>query len=262
MISREVRKLLPRVQIAGVESLRSLSNPHLRADLIISSVEFQALIPVILVHPILTHEDRNNILNHPLVAARRHQGNAQDLYAKLTALVSEENRPVLKARLNEYFTFSSFEEKSAPVHLCSMLKGRIQIFESSCPWREALHRAASPLLERNEITSRYVNTMIWLCEELGPYMLMTSDVVIAHAKPEEGVNELCISLAYFQEPVDFLGKPVHFIFVLGAVDQTTHFPLLKEIRTGFRKPESRHLLSGASTAEEMTHLISQQLQNT
>ncbi len=254
MIAREVRQLLPSVEITGIESLRSLANPHLKADLIISSVEFQALIPVIMVHPVLTREDRNNILNHPLVAAHQRQGNAQALYLRLADLVSEENREILKTRLIDYFSFAGNEKEARPVHLAPMLDGRIRVFDGAPDWKQALRLAASPLLERDEITQGYINTMIWLSEEMGPYMFMTNDVVIAHAKPEEGVNELCISLAYFKEPVDFLGRPARFLFVLGAIDQSTHFPLLKEIRSYFKKTEDRENLLQAKCAEELAGL--------
>ncbi len=256
MISREVRKLLPEVQIAGVESLRSLTNPHLKADLIISSVEFQALIPVLIVHPILSDEDRRNILNHPLVSANLRRGSAQTLYSRIYDLVAEENRELLKQRLEAYFFNQSDPEPSSTMTLSQALQNHLQVLPAPQSWKQALRQASQPLLDDGSIEEDYINTMIHLTETLGPYMIMTEEVMIAHAKPEEGVNCLGLALALFEEPVDFLGKPVRFLFVLGAIDQSAHFPLLKEIRTLFKKAESRKRLATAQTIAELSELLS------
>ena len=61
-------------------------------------------------------------------------------------------------------------------------------------------------------------------------MAITDDVMLAHTKPEEGVNHLAVSMAIFKEPVVFSGsRTVRIIFVLAAEDQEAHLKVLKDI---------------------------------
>ncbi|WP_305150856.1 BglG family transcription antiterminator [uncultured Dubosiella sp.] len=252
MIAREVRALLPQAEIVGIESLRSLSNPHMKADLIVSSVDFQALIPVLKVHPIFGEEDRTNLLNHPLVATSSRRGNAEALYAKIEDLVGKDQKSILKKRLEDYFSFYEKEQKlieSSNSLLIQLLKGNIRLYSKKVDWNHALDLAAEPLLQDGKITSSYVQTMKMKIEEHGTYMFVTEDVILAHARPQDGVNHLCLSLAMFDEPVLFLDRQAHFVFILGAVDQTSHFPVLEQLRKVFKKMENRKRVLNEKTIE-------------
>lgn len=255
MIAREVRRLIPDVRITGIESLRSLVNPHLHADLIISSVDFQALIPVVRVHPVFSDEDRQNILNHPLLAASLRRGNAGALYAKIADLVPKENQERLKQRLNDYFSFGHDRELSGNNTLIHALQNRIDQSHGETDWKNIVQKAAEPLQNSGQITQSYVDMIVELCEEHGPYMFVTEDVVILHARPEDGVNSMCLSLVMTDQPVNLEGREGRFFFLLGPVDQSSHFPWLMEIRNRFKTKEKRQQYLTARTAEELLDMF-------
>ena len=62
MIKREVKKLLPEVEIVGVVAAMDVFNAQDICDLVISTVKIKSVLPVIVVNAILTDEDRKNIL--------------------------------------------------------------------------------------------------------------------------------------------------------------------------------------------------------
>ena len=62
---------------------------------------------------------------------------------------------------------------------------------------------AMPLIKSGCIQPRYIEAMVDLIENHGFYMYMGSGVLLLHAKPTDGVNELCISLLKLNTPFPF-----------------------------------------------------------
>ena len=61
-------------------------------------------------------------------------------------------------------------------------------------------------------------------------MFLTDTVILAHAKPEDGVHSLDISLALFKEPVIFPGeRKASVIIILAAEDQEKHLKILQDV---------------------------------
>ncbi len=64
MLKHEIERLLPEAEIVDIVSAVDINQLEGKCDLIISTVRIRSLIPVPVVHPILTNEDRRYILNH------------------------------------------------------------------------------------------------------------------------------------------------------------------------------------------------------
>ncbi len=57
-------------------------------------------------------------------------------------------------------------------------------------------------------------------------------MALAHARPEDGVNKLGVSVATIEQPIDFGNPemdPVKIIFCLAAVDSYSHLNIMKEL---------------------------------
>ncbi len=96
----------------------------------------------------------------------------------------------------------------------------------------------------------------------GPYMVAWPGVALLHARPEDGVRRLCMSLVVLRQPVNFghpENDPVFMAIALGAVDNRSHLRALlelhemlldrgtvDEIRTAVHKSKVLHLISGFS----------------
>lgn len=80
------------------------------------------------------------------------------------------------------------------------------------------------------------------------------DVAIPHARPEDGVTKLGMSVLKLEQPVQFPGnKPVRLFFVLAAIDQTTHLKALAQLTELLsNSADVAHILAAQSTEDVLT----------
>lgn len=99
-------------------------------------------------------------------------------------------------------------------------------------WEEAISGVSEPLLHKNIIEDSYVDAMIDSVKEHGPYIVIGEHLALAHARPEDGVNELGLSVATLNPPIKFGNEatdPVEIIFCLAAVDSYSHLNIIKSL---------------------------------
>ena len=102
-------------------------------------------------------------------------------------------------------------------------------------WREAIRAVCAPLLEAEAIRSAYIDRCIEMVDEHGPYMVVAPGIALAHARPEDGVLKLCLSVATLSDPVLFhhpQNDPVDLMFAFGSPDDQQHIHLLAALAEG------------------------------
>lgn len=236
MIKREVHKLLPFAEIVGVVAAVHLINAQNICDLIISTVKINSIVPSITVHPVLTELDRRSILNHRLVAPRNVEIQKERLFQVVKKYVNPADYPNLLKDLTVYIQRDMQHDvlgEEEEYNLLSILdESRICIFPDRCSWQNSVRIAGRCLLDNRSIEPKYLDTMITQLQYYGPYMFLTENVLLAHAKPEDGVNCLDVSMALFRESVWFSdSKKAKIIWVLAAEDQEKHLKILQDILT-------------------------------
>lgn len=236
MIKREVHKLLPFAEIVGVVAAVHLINAQNICDLIISTVKINSIVPSITVHPVLTELDRRSILNHRLVAPRNVEIQKERLFQIVKKYVNPADYPNLLKDLTVYIQRDMQHDvlgEEEEYNLLSILdESRIRIFPDRCSWQNSVRIAGRCLLDNRSIEPKYLDTMITQLQYYGPYMFLTENVLLAHAKPEDGVNCLDVSMALFRESVWFSdSKKAKIIWVLAAEDQEKHLKILQDILT-------------------------------
>ena len=85
--------------------------------------------------------------------------------------------------------------------------------------------AGAFLVDTDAVFPSYVDAMVRAVEELGPYMIVAPGIALAHARPEDGVKRMCMSLVRLASPVEFgseANDPVDLVFAFGAVDKEAH----------------------------------------
>lgn len=134
----------------------------------------------------------------------------------------------------------------------------VRVQESSGNWKQAIEKAAEPLLEEGKIEARYIKAMIDSVEEYGPYIVIGKYLALAHARPEDGVNELGVSVMTLKEPVVFgheWNDPVKIIFCLAASDAYSHLNIMKSIVTLIQNETKIDELAAADSAESFIQLL-------
>lgn len=97
-------------------------------------------------------------------------------------------------------------------------------------WEDVIRQASRPLEEQRLITPSFCNAIIRITEEYGPYTMLAPGVALLNARPNDGVNRLCMSMLILDRPVDFgVSSNVSIAFVLGASDNHSHLNALFQL---------------------------------
>ena len=135
----------------------------------------------------------------------------------------------------------------------------IEIGVQATDWKDAIIKSSRRLLERGSIEQSYVDEMIRVLNDLGPYIVLGKHVALAHARPECGVNELALSFTTLQPPIEFGSEdfdPVKLIITLAATDSDSHIEILAELADVLMDEEKINILFNAKTKEEFYEAIS------
>ncbi|GGL57359.1 PTS sugar transporter subunit IIA [Sporolactobacillus putidus] len=124
-------------------------------------------------------------------------------------------------------------------------------------WSDAIRKAAEPLLSTGKIKESYIKAMISLVEENGPYINIGPNIALAHARPENGVKKMGMSLLKVDSAINLVNKdhPIKLFFVLAAVDNTKHLQALKELTTLLGNPDIVKRIEKASSVSEIVREI-------
>lgn len=84
-------------------------------------------------------------------------------------------------------------------------------------WKDEIRRTADPLLKRGCIQQSYLDKMIALGEAHGPYFVISDDIAIAHARPQDGVIALGLPLTIYREGLTIMEREGILLFVCAVL---------------------------------------------
>jgi PTS system ascorbate-specific IIA component len=119
-------------------------------------------------------------------------------------------------------------------------------------WEGAVRAGGQLLLDSDKCDSDYIDAMVRTVREMGPYMVLAPGLALAHARPEDGVREVGLSLITLKTPVEFGSKandPVEVVISFCAIDHVSHVELLKALATFLRKEDNQRLLREAEVVD-------------
>lgn len=124
-------------------------------------------------------------------------------------------------------------------------------------WEKAITLASSPLLESGTIEEGYIREMIDSVKRLGPYIVISPQIAIAHSRPNGMVNQVSLSLLKLHKPVRFSqgGHEASLIFVLAAVDNEQHLDILRNLAEMLSDEENVEKLINAESKYEIRKLL-------
>ncbi|MDX7991826.1 PTS sugar transporter subunit IIA [Xenorhabdus littoralis] len=134
----------------------------------------------------------------------------------------------------------------------------IQWVSSAKDWREAIAIACQPLIDNGSIESDYVDAIYRSHEEIGPYYIIGPGIAIPHARPEQGVNRLALSLTVFHQGVVFGSEnndPVKLLIVFATTDSNSHIEVLAELASLFDDQKEIDQLIHSSSQNEIFSII-------
>lgn len=130
-------------------------------------------------------------------------------------------------------------------------------FKKSVPnWEEAVKLSSEPLLKENIINANYVNKMISNIKEMGPYVVISKDIALPHARPEDGAFESAFSILKLEERISFGNdKKVNVIITLASSKNSDHLETLKFISTLLSEEDNYKKVIESNSSEEIFQLF-------
>ncbi len=141
-------------------------------------------------------------------------------------------------------------------------QGNVSLQVEAKTWQEAGRIAGGLLVDSGKVEAEYVDAMISSVEQYGPYIVLVKGVALFHARPENGVKEICMSLITLKDPVIFNADekdPVKIAFAFGAIDHQSHLEALSELMVLFGNQEVLDQIGEIETEEALMSLLNKVL---
>ena len=111
-----------------------------------------------------------------------------------------------------------------------LVEETVQVLDHVLPWEDAIQTVAKPLLDRGDITERYVQKAIDNIKVDKPFIMIADGVIIAHAGVDDGAKRVCLSLLTMPERTDVYGyMEADVVIMIGTPDPTKHLEVLEQL---------------------------------
>lgn len=125
-------------------------------------------------------------------------------------------------------------------------------------WKDAIRKGSEILINKGFVEERYTEAIFNSFEEFGSYMVIAPGIVLSHARPEEGVKKLSMSLMTLKDPIEFgseMNDPVKLVITLAAIDSEAHMEVIKKLMELLMNAEDLNKLMNLEEVEEAIQMI-------
>ncbi len=125
-------------------------------------------------------------------------------------------------------------------------------------WQGAIRAAGKLMVEDGAVEARFVDAMIRVAKEFGPYIVVAPGIALPHARPEDGVIEASIAIVRLSTPVDFGNEdndPVYLVVALAAVDHEQHIDGLRQLALVLGDDDKIVAIKEATTRDELLDIF-------
>ena len=237
LLKREVEDLYANVTVIAATAAENIAQYKENIDFIVSTIDLDTDIPWIKVNAILTKDDKSKIasmMSLNMQTYKLNKDNFSGLFSIIQKYVDPTQMKNLKKDVYDYFREGNLivdvvEEKQLRLKDI-MYRDHLIRIDKDIMWDEAIRLASVPLLKTNIITENYINEMIGLVRDYGPYIVIKNRIAIAHAKTEAGANALGTALLINKKNIQFEDDlNIHYLFVISSSNPKKHLQILKDI---------------------------------
>jgi PTS system ascorbate-specific IIA component len=130
---------------------------------------------------------------------------------------------------------------------------RIKLGMIASDWRDLVKKVGKVMQDLGDIDENYTTAMLNAINDFGPYSVVSPGVVLLHARPENGVNQVGLVIITLQEGVMFGSKndPVKIAIGMSAIDNDSHLEILQDLAI---------FLQDATMIKELLNLENEQVE--
>lgn len=266
IVKENLRQLFPNILFADTHSVQDWQLlDTTNYDMVFGTVKLDTDLPFFLVSQIMTFSHKKELfqlVNQQFPNAAYFPIEIEQLLSLIGKFATIHQEQALKYELVQFLNQRSYEQKGRSPMLEEMItKETFQWSEEDLGWREAIALAAQPLVDSGSVEKVYVDAMVSKVEEFGPFIDLGKGIAIPHARPEDGVHQVGMSMLVLDKPVYLLDDPNHEIrlfICIAAVDNQTHLRALSHLTKILREEENIQQLIGAKEFTDVQHLLKEE----
>lgn len=228
-----------------------------RFDFIISTIDLEIEQKYLKVNPILGEDDIKMLASY--FYGFRRQIPIKPLLQRIKKYANITNEVALAEELNAYLNDERIKNGGDDIMLKEILKESLIKANVPIPSKtEAITLAGQLLLENDLIEERYIQAMLDNVEKNGNYIVIAPGIAMPHARPEEGVKQIGMSIVTLAEPIVFGHKtndPVRLVIGLCATDHESHLKALAELIEILAQAETIHKILNAKSSKEILNYL-------
>ncbi len=125
-------------------------------------------------------------------------------------------------------------------------------------WEEAVRATGAMLVEAGAAEQCYIEAMIDVVNELGPYIVLAPGVALPHAGCDKGALKVAVAVARLANPVEFGSKhndPVKTVIGFCTPEPDGHISMLRRIALVLGNEQSLECLHAATSCQEVGDLF-------
>ncbi|TWT13320.1 BglG family transcription antiterminator [Planomicrobium sp. CPCC 101079] len=263
LLQHQLEELFSTVDIIGCVSMRDYEKDQSDADFIISTIPIaEKERPVFVVNPILAEAEKESLLkkvNALMETVPQPRSSVEAVLDIVRNYADIKDIQNLERELRQYFYQPQRTAEATKPELGALLrKEHIQTVKAIADWREGIRQAAAPLLKGDFISEGYVQAMVHAVDTMGPYIVISPKVAIPHARPQDGVKKIGMSLLRVEQGISFSNQEkhlVHLIIVLAAIDGDSHLKALGQLVKILNDAEVKEGFLAANSPDEIHGLL-------
>lgn len=126
-------------------------------------------------------------------------------------------------------------------------------------FEEAIRTSFFPLLKNDAVSKRYIESVVHIYQETGPYIVITKNIALPHAPVKDGAKKLALGFVRLKSPVisgHTTNDPVKYLFPLSARESSDHIELLSKLADLLSQKAFIEFLGNVTSKEEFINYFS------
>lgn len=256
-------EIVKKLSVREIDQLKSESY-----DYIISTVKINHLKEEYLrINPMLLPKDQELLKKHLRPKTTKGEDEIEILVDELLRITRNYTQIKDESQLAYEFLyalkrgkryFKKEEREKSLIDLISRKSVSIDIEAKN--WKDAIGKGVELLAKEGKVELNYKHKIIETIEEMGPYMAICPGVFLAHARPDESVNQTSMSLMTLKKPIEFGHSefdPIKLIITLASIDTKSHLKALSELTDILLSNSELEKILKAENKEDIFNVIKQ-----
>lgn len=229
------------VKIIDVVSHKDLVDSLNRnqSEIIISTIPINNQLEnkILFVNPILTDSDKEKLDKYFL----RAKGNEREAGNIIKDSIINSNKRKVGLMLSDV-----------------IVKETIELNVDVKDWEDAVRTGGELLKLENIIDDNYIQAMIDVVKNIGPYIVVENGIAMPHARPEMGAKKIGVSLMTLKNPVNFGNEdndPVSMVICFASIDSNSHLRVLSDLMGLFENEQIIQSILNAKDKENILNIL-------